>query len=68
LGTTMLDYAKQLGYRSVIFNLVFCENLTARRLWKKLGFTQLGLIPGAARKNDGTYQNAIIMFRSLIDG
>lgn len=65
LGTTMLDYAKQLGYRSVIFNLVFSENLIARRLWEKLGFRQLGVIPGAVRKNDGTYQDAIIMFRSL---
>lgn len=27
LGETMLNYAKQLRYRSVIFNLVFSENL-----------------------------------------
>ena len=66
LGTTMLDYAKQLGYRSVIFNLVFSENRTARRLWENLGFSSLGVIPNAARKNDGSYQDAIIMFRSLI--
>ncbi len=32
LGATMLEYAKRLGYRSVIFNLVFSENLIARRL------------------------------------
>lgn len=68
LGTTMLDYAKELGYRSVIFNLVFSENLIARRLWEKIGFSQLGVIPGAVRKNDGTYQDAIIMFRSLVEG
>ncbi len=67
LGTTMLEYAKQLGYRSVIFNLVFAENVIARGLWGKLGFTQLGVIPGAVRTNDGTYQDAIIMFRSLVD-
>jgi RimJ/RimL family protein N-acetyltransferase len=65
LGTTMLKHAKALGYRSVIFNLVFSENLMARRLWEKLGFTQIGKIPGAVRKNDGTYQDAIIMYRSL---
>lgn len=67
LGTTMLEYAKQLGYRSVLFNLVFSENLIARALWAKLGFTPLGVIPGVVRKNDGTYQDAIIMFRSLVD-
>jgi RimJ/RimL family protein N-acetyltransferase len=63
----MLDYAKQLGYRSVIFNLVFAENLVARRLWEKLGFHELAIIPGAVRKNDGTYQDAIVMFRSLVE-
>jgi len=65
LGETMLAYARQLGYRSVLFNLVFSENLIARRLWEELGFTMLGIIPEAVRKNDGFYQDAIIMFRSL---
>jgi len=67
LGETMLTYAKQLGYRSVIFNLVFSENVVAHRLWSKLGFKGLGVIPGAVRKNDGTYQDAMIMFRSLLE-
>lgn len=66
LGAVMLDYAKELGYRSVIFNLVFSENQVARRLWEKLGFRVLGVIPGAVRMNDGQYQDALIMFRSLI--
>jgi GNAT superfamily N-acetyltransferase len=67
LGETMLAHAKQLGYRSVIFNLVFTENVVARRLWDKLGFKELGAIPGAVRKNNGTYQDAMVMFRSLIE-
>lgn len=67
LGETMLAYAKQLGFRSVIFNLVFSENVGARGLWSKLGFKELGVIPGAARKDDGTYQDAMIMFRSLLE-
>ena len=67
LGETMLAYAKQLGFRSVIFNLVFSENVAARHLWEKLGFKALSVIPGAVRKDDGTYQDAMIMFRSLLD-
>jgi L-amino acid N-acyltransferase YncA len=63
----MLAYAEQLGYRSVIFNLVFSENVVAHHLWQKLGFKALGVIPGAVRKNDGTYQDAVIMFRSLFE-
>jgi GNAT superfamily N-acetyltransferase len=65
LGMMMLEYAKQLGYRSVIFNLVFSENVIARGLWEQLGFRPIGVIPEAVRKNGGTYQDAIIMFRSL---
>ena len=65
LGAVMLEYAGDLGYRSVLFNLVFSENLPARHLWKKLGFIELAAIPNAVRKNDGTWQEGIIMFRSL---
>src|SRR5262245_37319401 len=66
LGAVMLDYAKELGYRGVIFNLVFSENQVARHLWEKLGFRVLGVIPGSVRKSDATYQDAHIMFRSLV--
>src|SRR5579885_3115200 len=67
LGATMLEYAKQLGYRSVLFNLVFSENRAARHLWNALGFQEWAAIPGAVRKNDGSYQDAIIMWRSLLE-
>ncbi|NGZ09760.1 MAG: N-acetyltransferase [Nitrospira sp. LK70] len=66
LGAVMLDYAKELGYRSVIFNLVFSKNEVARHLWEKLDFRVLGVIPGAVRMNNGQYQDALIMFHSLI--
>src|SRR2546426_588606 len=55
-----------LGYRSVIFNLVFAENQVARRLWRKLGFSELAVLPGAVLKNDRTYRDAIIMWKSLL--
>lgn len=68
LGATMLGYAKFLGYHGVIFNLVFTQNQIARSLWIKLGFAELGIIPSAIANDDGTYQDGIIMFRSLADG
>ncbi len=67
LGRTMLEYASDLGYRAVIFNLVFSENVVARRLWEQLGFSPIGTVPAAVRKDDGNYQDAVIMYRSLID-
>jgi len=41
--------------------------VVARRLWGKLDFKELAVIPGAVRRNDGTYQDAAIMFRALIE-
>lgn len=67
LGETMLTHARALGFRSVIFNLVFAENQASRHLWERLGFRTLASIPQAVRKSDGTYQDALIMFRSLIE-
>jgi len=46
--------------------LVFSGNVVACRLWSKLGFKELGVIPGVVRKNDGAYQGAMSMFRSLV--
>lgn len=68
LGETMLDHARSLGFLSVIFNLVFVENVMARQLWKDLGFRELATIPRAVRKDNGQFQDAVMMFRSLVDG
>jgi len=67
LGETMLNHAQALAFRSVIFNLVFAENHPSRRLWEQLDFLVLGTLPRAVRMNDGSYQDALIMFRSLVD-
>ena len=66
LGTTMLACAKDQGYRSVIFNLVFAESHAARSLWRQLGFEEVARLPSVVRKQDGTYQDALVMFRSLM--
>lgn len=63
----MLDHARALAFRSVIFNLVFAENHASRRLWEQLDFQVLGTLPRAVRRNDGSYQDALIMFRSLVE-
>ena len=50
---------KALGYRVLQFNAVVSNNVAALRLYKKLGFTQLGVIPGGFLMKDGTYQDII---------
>jgi RimJ/RimL family protein N-acetyltransferase len=39
------------------FNAVVEGNLRARRLYERLGFTQLGVIPRGFRMKDGTFAN-----------
>lgn len=47
--------AKELGFGVLQFNAVVADNVAARRLYERLGFTQLGTIPGGFRMNDGKY-------------
>ena len=55
-----LDTARELGFRAMMFNLVF-EHNPARRLWEAAGFEVIGRIPGAI---DGE-QDALIYWREL---
>ena len=49
--------ASAFGYRVLQFNAVVATNTRARRLYEKLGFTQLGVIPGGFRMKDGHYED-----------
>lgn len=51
--------AKELGFRILQFNAVVSSNYPALALYKKLGFTQLGVIPGGFLSKDGTYKDII---------
>lgn len=60
-----LEKAKELGFRIIQFNAVVSSNTTALRLYAKLGFTQLGAIPGGFLMKDGHYQDIIIHYKKL---
>lgn len=57
LVTDCLQQAKALGFRILQFNAVVESNRAARHLYERLGFRQLGTIPGGFRLNDETYVN-----------
>lgn len=40
-----------------IWNQVVASNTHARHLYERLGFTQLGTIPGGFRMKDGTFED-----------
>ena len=52
-----LANAKRIGFRILQFNAVVESNVHARHLYERIGFTQLGVIPGGFRMKDGHFEN-----------
>ena len=50
-----LAQARRLGYGILQFNAVVASNIHARHLYERLGFVQLGTIPGGFRLKDGSF-------------
>ncbi|MBR5974253.1 MAG: GNAT family N-acetyltransferase [Clostridiales bacterium] len=57
---------RELGFRVLQFNAVVETNTHARHLYERLGFTQLGTIPGGFRMKDGHYENICPYYRELL--
>ena len=57
--------AKKRGFRILQFNAVVSSNTYALKLYKKLGFVQLGIIPGGFLMKDGRYEDIIPHYRVL---
>ena len=65
LVTDCLLQGKLLGFRILQFNAVVESNVHARHLYERLGFRQLGTIPGGFRMKDGHYENICPYYRTL---
>lgn len=52
-----LVQGKAQGFRIMQFNAVVRTNTSARKLYEKLGFVQLGVIPGGFLMKDGHYED-----------
>lgn len=61
-----LEMAKQTGFRIMQFNAVVAKNKGAISLYKKLGFKELGTIPGGFKINDGTFVDIIPFYLELV--
>ena len=60
-----LAQGKELGFRILQFNAVVRSNTAALSLYRKLGFVQLGIIPGGFRMKDGSYEDIIPHYHTL---
>lgn len=52
-----IHQGKAHGFRVLQFNAVVASNVHARHLYERVGFTQLGKIPGGFRLKDGSYED-----------
>ncbi len=60
-----LRMGRELGFRVLQFNAVVESNIHARHLYERLGFVQLGTIPGGFRMKDGHYENICPYYHEL---
>ena len=60
-----IAHAKSLGFRILQFNAVVATNIHARHLYQRLGFKELGIIPGGFRMPDGSFADIVPQFISL---
>jgi len=65
LVSDCLKQAAACGFRILQFNAVVESNLHARHLYERLGFVQLGTIPGGFRRKDGVYENICPYYHTL---
>lgn len=60
-----LEQGKLHGFTILQFNAVVATNVHARRLYERLGFTQLGVIPNGFRMKDGHFEDICPYYHAL---
>ena len=60
-----LAEAKRAGFSIMQFNAVVATNIHALHLYKRLGFTSLGMIPRGFRRKDGHYEDIVVHYKEL---
>jgi len=60
-----LAQGRRLGFRILQFNAVVAGNRPALALYRKMGFTRLGVVPKGFRKKDGAYEDIVLLYREV---
>lgn len=60
-----LKIGREKGYRILQFNAVVASNIHALHLYKRLGFEELGTIPGGFHMPDDSYEDIILFYHEL---
>lgn len=55
--------AKEFGYKGMQFNFVVSTNISAIKLWLKLGYDKVGTLPKAFNHPNKGYVDAFVMYK-----
>lgn len=71
IGTNLAEHclreAKKNGFRAMVFPYIISTNDASVMLWKKMGFSIAGTIPGGFNHSTLGYVDTFIMYRTLED-
>lgn len=60
-----LEKAKELGFGVLQFNAVVKSNIGAIKLYKKLGFVNMGIVPKGFKLDNGSFEDIVLFYRTL---
>jgi L-amino acid N-acyltransferase YncA len=66
LGVHVVDWHRSHGFRGIQFNAVVETNTAAVALWRSLGFTVIGTVPGAFEHPARGYVGLHVMYLPLV--
>ena len=55
----------QLGYKILQFNAVVLSNETAHRLYKKIGFNEIGIVKNGYLNKNNEYEDIVLYYIDL---
>ena len=60
-----IETARKLGFKILQFNAVVNSNITAIKLYEKLGFHKIGIVPGGFLNKDNIYKDITLFYYEL---
>lgn len=60
-----LHLAKKQGFLAMVYNRVLSQNKRALKLYERLSFSIIGIIPQAVRNPDNSFQDSLMLYRNL---
>ncbi len=60
-----IETARKLGFKILQFNAVVNSNIIAIKLYEKLGFHKIGIVPGGFLNKDNIYEDITLFYYEL---